>query len=185
MKKIALIAVTVFASLNMFAQGTVTFANSSSTLVMNSQTSAPLASGGSFLVALYWGATGSAEGDLVQIGSTTTIFTAGRYSGGTRTTGNATAPGGTAVFQVRAWDGAYGATWDAFAANSSAVANSALWGKSTLFTSATGGAGSPPSTAVSLASTAPGFTLTPVPEPSTYALGAMALGSLFFIRRRK
>lgn len=168
------------------AQGTVTFANSASSLVTAGIGGPAVPTGlnsgyGGLLVGLFWGAAGSAEGDLVQIGATAAIAPqAGRYSGGTRTTGNATAPGATAVFQVRAWSADRGATW--------AEAQSSLatgWmGSSALFTSATGGGGSPPSTPINLNTSVPGFAVTLVPEPSVIALAVLGAGALLFRRRK-
>lgn len=180
MKKLILVAVTSLLSLSAFAQGTVNFNNSASSLVIDPRTGAAAASGGGFTVALYWGVLGTTDANaLVQIGATGLINpTPGRYSAGTRTTGNATAPGQSAVFQVRAWETSGGSTYEQAVAS-----GTAYYGSSALFTSATGGAGSPPSAAVSLSATVPGFTL--VPEPSTFALGALGIGALLMVRRRK
>lgn len=187
MKKILIAALLVAGTLGVFAQGTVTFNNSATSLVIDSTTGVGAASGSRWLLALYYGVAGtSSDAGVVQIGGTTTIFpSAGRYSGGTRTTLNTTAPGASAVFQVRGWEAAYGSTYEAALANPAALLANALFGKSALFTSATGGAGTPPSAAVALSATVPGFTLVPVPEPSTIALGLLGAGSLFFVRRRK
>lgn len=179
MKKLFLIAITSLLSVSAFAQGTVNFSNTASTTIVDPRTGLA-ATAGQFTVALYWGVLGTADANaLVQIGATTVVGPgAGRYGGGTRTTGVETAPGQSAVFQIRAWESIGGSTYEqAFASGS------AYYGSSALFTSATGGAGSPPSATVNLAGIAPGFTM--VPEPSTFALGALGIGALLMVRRRK
>ncbi|MBA4148476.1 MAG: PEP-CTERM sorting domain-containing protein [Verrucomicrobia bacterium] len=179
MKKFLIIAFASLLSVSAFAQGTVNFNNSASSLIIDPRTGVGAAAGGAFTVALYWGVAGTTDASaLVQIGATGLVNpTPGRYSAGTRTTGVGTAPGANAVFQVRAWETSGGSTWD------QALASGVYYGSSALFTSATGGAGEPPSAAVSLSATVPGFTM--VPEPSTFALGALGLGALLMVRRRK
>lgn len=169
------------------AQGTVTFSNSATSLVRigflgGDPVPVGTTSGfGGLLVGLFWGVTGSTQDQLVQIGATATINPQpGRYSGGTRTTGAGTTPGASAVFQVRAWSADLGADW-ATAAN---AAGATGWiGVSATFTSATGGAGSPPSTPVNLNATVPGFAVG-VPEPSVVALAVLGAGALLFRRRK-
>lgn len=185
MKRIAasILAISLMGSAA-FAQGTVAFNNSGTTLVTANGSAVPVgaASGyGGLLLGLFWGAQGAAQGELVQIGGTTTINPlAGRYSGGQRTTGAGTAPGGTATFQVRAWSADRGATW----AEASISTVAGFMGQSTLFNSATGGAGTPASPAVPLANTAPGFAVVLVPEPSVVALALLG-GAALLLRRRK
>jgi len=89
-------------------------------------------------------------------------------------------PGRTAAsFVIRAWDTAGGS-----------FANATIQrGESTVFTIASlGGAVSPPDVPASIDSASPaytGFTMVPIPEPSTYALGVAGLGALAMMRRRK
>ncbi len=164
------------------AQGTVVFANNAATLITdNTQAGAP-AVAGQFFVALYWGTLGSVESSLVNIGpagitptQTTGIIAPGRYSGGTYTTGNATPQSGTATFQVRAWKISNGATYEIASATPGAV-----FGKSALFTSATGGGVNP---AILLAGVAPGFAVG-VPEPSTIVLSMLGAAALLFRRKK-
>lgn len=188
MKKAILLAAGLLAvaSFNAGAQGTVTFANSNTSLV-TAEVGGPavptgLNSGyGGLLVGLFWGVQGSSEDQLIQIGATAAINPlAGRYSGGTRTTGVGTAAGATATFQVRAWSADLGATWA-----EAQLSNATGWiGSSALFTSATGGAGEPPSTPINLNTSVPGFAVTLVPEPSVIALAVLGAGALFFRRKK-
>jgi len=160
--------------------------------------------------ALFWGATGSLSNSLVQIStngpvaSTTTGYTGlsaatGIYNAGTGTastyfTGAATAAGSSAVFQVRAWDSTFGTTWEQFIANPSAVG--ALYGFTTVFTGGTGdptGLNGPPIVTQREPNTAASAALNllpyngayvAVPEPTTFAFGAMGLGIAWLLRRR-
>lgn len=188
MKKsiIAMVAAVAFAA-SSYGQGTVAFNNAAGSLVTYgpggpNAGGSSLAVGNQILLGLYWGAAGSTEAQLVQIGGTTTIApSAGRYSGGQRTTGVATAPGATAVFQVRAWSASMGATYE-----EALTAAGGYRGTSTLFSSTTGGVGSPASPAVPLSLTVPGFSVAfiPVPEPSVVALAVLGVGALLFRRRK-
>jgi len=87
-------------------------------------------------------------------------------------------PGRTSgTFVIRAWDNVGG----------SFAGATLQHGESAPFTIASlGGAGSPPDVPASLdGTTYAGFTMTVVPEPSTYALGVLGLGALAMMRRRK
>lgn len=81
------------------------------------------------------------------------------------------APGAGAEMMVRAWDVTSGATY----------ASALYKGDVTFTVAALGGAGTPPSLPATLANFT-SFTL--VPEPSTYALAALGLGSLLLFRRK-
>jgi hypothetical protein len=81
------------------------------------------------------------------------------------------APGAGAEMMVRAWDVTSGATF----------ASALYKGDVTFTVAALGGAGTPPSLPATLANFT-SFAL--VPEPSTYALAALGLGSLLLFRRK-
>jgi hypothetical protein len=89
------------------------------------------------------------------------------------------APGAQATLQMRAWNTAAGATYEAAQGNLSA----GITGKSNLITVSTGGAGEPPGPPAALVGLL-GFQVVPVPEPATIALGLLGAGVLF-LRRRK
>jgi hypothetical protein len=168
-----------------FAQGTVLFNNIGglNNGVTNAFLNALQPTNPTLLFALYGGAAGTTNpASLVALGAPTTILFNGYFSGGTRTN-DFVAPGTTnAVFQVRAWDSTYGATYEAFVANLLKPAD-ALQGESALFTSSTGGGFGPVIPAVSLNASFPGMVI--VPEPTTYALGALGLGLIWMSKRRR
>jgi len=204
MKKLiltAVAAVAVIASTDVYAQGTVDFANSSTSYIMDAYNGG---AGGvatrvgvadKIAVALYW-APLTDENNLTQIGAAYagTLGTGignnppgtGLFSAGTRTTGSATTAGSSAWFQVRAWELTYGTTYEIAVAAAEQGGRLALRGVSNKFSSGTGGAGTPPSTPVSLvgAGKMESFSVV-VPEPSVIALALLGAGSLLLLRRRK
>jgi hypothetical protein len=185
MKKLVLTAVGLLASLNLFAQGVVSFQNSSTTLVLNGNNgSAPATTADGIRVALYW-APDSAPDNFTQIGAIATVGipAAGRYAGGNRTTGSETAPGATAWFQVKAWEYAYGTTYETAIAAPPSGGRVALRGESSKFHCATGNPPLLPATNLSTVGL-DGITVN-VPEPSVIALGLLGAGALLLLRRRK
>jgi len=104
-------------SSNVFGQGTVAFLNNSQSLVTSAATGTPLSSGDGIRLALYYADDGiTDEASFVQIGLSTGIVINGRFNGGTRTVPTPI-PGGWAMIQVRAFEAAYGSTYEeAFAA---------------------------------------------------------------------
>lgn len=190
MKKLTLTALTTMAVVTLFAQGTVTFQNASTSLVTNSLTSASLPTGTAFRFALYFLPDGpeptSADFNLrgEVLGASAAVSpVAGRFSGGTRT---APAPGSTAAwFQVRAWETAFGGTYEAARDNANTQGGRlALIGTSNIMRVTMG---NPLGTPVVPAASLPlqGFVLVPVPEPSTIGLGLLGIGALLALRRRK
>jgi hypothetical protein len=107
---------------------------------------------------------------------------AGYVNGGVLTL--AGIPGGTTAFiQVRAWNTALGATYDAAVANGAA---GNAYGIGNVFQVTTGNpAGQPPTTPAILVGLT-SFNLNPViPEPSTFVLAGLGIASLLLFRRRK
>jgi len=167
--------------LSVHAQGTINFATANANQVVRDQATG-LAVGAGYTAALYWGVAGATEAQLVQIGASWPV-TAGNgfiINGGTRTTGNATAPGDTAAFQVRAWAGS-ALTYEA--------AGDVSKGKTVVFANATGNPGAqPPGVPAALGAgwnTPLLVSAVIIPEPSTYALAALGVGALLLFRRRK
>jgi len=191
MKKILLTAIAMTVGAGLYAQGTVTLANTANSLV-SSNVTGPFNSGGvyPFTVALYWGATGSTEAQLVQIGGNLGALNAalpGRFSSAAvYTTGGATLPGATGVFEVRAWTGSM-SSYAAAMADALAGGGERL-GSSGLFTNGTGGdtaGGTQPPTLPSALTSFTGVGIAPVPEPTTLALGGLGAAALLLFRRRK
>lgn len=159
MKKTLIIAAAIMAAaLSTYAQGTVVFANGNSGLVtyttdtsMLRPADAALAgtkANSTFSAALYWASNGAitvgaaSDGVMVQLGAITQIqwspnaVFAGKYSGGERQAGAATPGGAPAVFQVKVWETAYGATYEAALAS---APGTAYFGSSAFFLSPTTG----------------------------------------------
>lgn len=180
MRKLLIVTACLASVVGALAQGTVTFASTGAQVfyapAFNGGVAVPTSAG--FSVGLYEAAAGTTDPTLLTLIKTTTIFpTAGRFNGGLITLASV-APGNSAVFDVRAWSGGF-ASYEA----AKASGNPADYiGTSGLFTSATGGVGSPPTGPVLL--TFPNIQVSPVPEPSTIALGLLGVGVLL-IRRRK
>lgn len=187
MKKLLLLASFMFAAAATFAQGvaSVTWQNTTTTLITNSSTGLPIQ--GVYTFQLWIGPAGSSSyssmspavstnGSLVTA-STTAATSAGRYFTG----GNAylpTAPG-TYALGVRAWAGD----------NTLDYATAASKGQTAIVNYTTGdpannilpGALFQADTAGKLS----GFVIGVVPEPSSIALGLLGLGAVALFRRRK
>jgi hypothetical protein len=192
---ISTVALTL-ASVSAFAQGTIAFANSSTSRITvgNSTAAAALgmtSSGGAadyvpagnttLRVGLYFSAT--ENGTYTQAGSAATFsaVSGGRFSGGNIAIPGV--PGGSSAwFQVRVWEQSYGA--DYAAAETAAAANGrfSILGISNSQNLSTG-ALTPTPLSTGLQSFA--VTAAPVPEPSTIALGFLGLAGLFIFRRRQ
>lgn len=182
MKKLILAAAAMLVTGSMYGQGTVTFSTPSGVSVYLGSVASgvKVASTAGVVAGLYAGATG---GSLSLVGATANVGVpvAGFVSGGTRTI-TGIAPGGAADVAMRAWSKAAGATYEAALATGNPAY---LAGTSpTLSLAATGNPSAiPPGAAVSLAGLQ-SFAVTPVPEPSTIALGVLG-GAALLLRRRK
>jgi len=196
MKKHLIVLGLLLLPVALFAQGRVSFANTSTTQMTTNSTSTPPpgqvanANGpttgvNTYLVGLYIAPQGTADPNAFTLIGTATNGTVpvnnGRFNGGNPFVipGN---NGETIAFQIRAWQFNAGATYEA------ASAPNVYRGQTTIgeVTPATGVTLTP-----ALFGTAPGqvggFVLTPniVPEPSSIALGLLGLGAIALFRRRK
>ena len=211
MKKILTTTAMAMVSLGVFAQGTVNFAtvgsgpNGSVNAPATNRVTGLRVTGTEYTAQLFYNDPANSADDAVDphipggttplltaVGTTATFSTAatelGRgyvtaaTGGGTRTL-NGVAGGSQATLQVRAWSTSLGADWATALANWSGGAAGVL-GTTAVFTIPTG---NPPLVAPSaLTGANPGFFLSPVPEPSTIALGILGgLGTLLLLRRRK
>jgi PEP-CTERM motif len=174
MKKLLLTVSLLVAAVTAFGQGQVIFANNTATKVTNSvsQTAAPAGT----MVGLYIGNSGAAEGSLSLITSTN-MFAAGLFQGGTRTLSGWA--GGPVTLQVRAWSAGYNSYEEA-----------RLSGLNTTFTGASSLMNvtlttSPTPAPLLTSSGLNQFNISPVPEPSSIALGLLGLGAVALFRRRK
>jgi len=183
MKKLIVTLLTAVAAVAAHAQGTVVFANSStSTVTLQGGGAAP--TDGSFQVTLWF--TPTDGGTLVQIGNSIPLGqiagnpVPGRFSGGTVTTPDA-ANGGigaaeNAYFQVRV---------------AGVLNGTAYSGESAVLFRPTGGGLVAAQNLYSLPNPNPNnytalgpISLVPVPEPSVVALAVLGCGALLFRRRR-
>jgi len=170
-----IIAVVTIAS-NAFGQGQVTLANNAATLVRYpSGNPAPV---GSLLFQLYFGPAGTPQESLVPVGPVvpTSVVAAGRIANTVIDIPTAVVPaGGAATFHVRAWS-------SSFASYNAAAAGGGLVGISFPFNANTSPNIIPPPLPTSLAGL---FTISFVPEPSTFILVGLGIVSLLFFRRRR
>jgi len=126
-----------------------------------------------FLVAGSTGLTGAAADPFAL---TLAGANAGLFSKGVLTVGGK-AGGATVDVTIRAWDKDTGADYDAATSRAS-----------TTFSMALGGAGDPPGPPAGIVGQGlfGGLNVTTpvIPEPSTYALAALGIGGLLFLRRK-
>jgi len=188
MKKLTLIAASLIAALNIYAQGDVIFDNFGGGLVHNDRTGADVGTGDGVVVQLYASMTAggtftAVPNSIVQVG----VLADGFYDGGViRIPASIIGAGAGAFMEVRAWESAYGATYEEAVAAANMGGRPALRGISNRFSvNATGNPNaSPPGTPVALSDLTPGFSVA-VPEPSVIALGLIGAGALLVLRRRK
>jgi hypothetical protein len=188
MKKILLTFTGILLAIGVQAQGTVNFANNAATAISNILTGARVPAGSSFLAQLYYGPAGqTSDAAFISVTNNPATFTlAGQVLAGARNTD--IAPGAVGSFQIRAWEASLGANWDLAYANWLTGANpTAVLGKSSIIQVTTANPFSvPPGTPTSLVTGTglTGFYLTPVPEPSVIALGALGLAAILWRRRK-
>lgn len=178
MRKLLILTACALSAVGALAQGTVNFASTGAQIFLAGGTAAPASA---FTVGLYYGVAGTTDPAALVLLSPTKALgpVAGRFLGGTITTPATTAPGASAVFEVRGWSTGY-ASYEAAASSGIATV---FVGRSGIFNNATGNPTSvPPGTPAALVFA--NVTLNPVPEPSTIVLGLLGVGALL-IRRRK
>jgi hypothetical protein len=185
MKKIWLVLMLMMFSIGAYAQGTINFANNPSfPVITNNLGQYGNAMQTSFHVSLYWGVLGSTDAQLIQIGPAIGGSGDGLFNGGVYTTPAGTAPGGSAVIEVKGWTGNF-ATFEA--AKAASVTNSAiLTDFSGGWTNATGLNGSSAANFIFGTSGFNCLVLVPVvPEPSTVALGGLGAAAVWWRFRRR
>jgi len=181
MKKLILTASLMLTVIAAFGQGEVVMNNSAATAILDSRYGTNWAVAAGNTVALY-GATGAgqtASSLSLQPTAVTNLFLPGRFIGGTRVL---TLPTGPATLQVRAWSGAY-PTYEAAEIAAMGGTPNVVLGRSGLLTATLTTGATPPPTLLGSGLTT--FGVTPVPEPSSIALGLLGLGAIVLFRRRK
>jgi len=191
MKKLVIMAAAIFATVNIFAQGTVNFSSIGGGGVTNSLTGQRVVVGSTFQVQLYYlpdlGTPPATDGQMMSLAGVASIGPiAGIFSGGTRTA-PVSPPGTFAYFQVRAWETAFGTSYEDAVAKGAVGGRLALTGKSNIFRVNTSDPTlQPPEAAASLVAAGMlGFSVSAVPEPSVIGLGLLGAGALLMLRRRK
>jgi hypothetical protein len=204
MKKLAtLFAMTVVGLGSAWAQGQIDFHNpggasgypmqvrdASGAVTVIGSAGSPLAQG-SVRVGLFIGdTTVTAIGQMTMVGMVTNSTSPvalfyGTFNGGTGYLVPGRAPNSSVNYAFAAWSISTGAlTYDAAKIASTGYAGESAIGQNYTL----GGFGTPPSIAGPTFGTAPGqiqgFTLNPVPEPSTIVLGLLGAAGLLFRRRK-
>lgn len=169
-----------------YGQGRVNFSNGSTTPI-TTQDGQQISGAGTYYFGLYVGTAGTPESGLSLVLLATNTALAGRLSGGNPAPLPAPWDTGTApnayplTFQIRGWTAASGLSYEAALASGSGLAGKSTIGTVTPTFSPTGAAALFGTTGTTVG----GFTLTPVPEPSSIALGLLGLGAVALFRRRK
>ncbi|MEO7676156.1 MAG: PEP-CTERM sorting domain-containing protein [Verrucomicrobiota bacterium] len=174
-KHLIIITAMVGITASVFGQGQVTLANNAATLITSS--GAPVAIGSTTFQLM----AGAAANSLTPLTPTAGVNAAAAGRIANTIINVPSAPNGqTAFFQILAWASSFGTYQQA-------LSGGGMVGQSSVFTSATSlqNPGDPIPTPVSLAGKYSAFSLAPVPEPSTIALGILGAGSLLFLRRKK
>jgi len=202
MKKLLLTGFGIVLAASVFGQGTVRFSDVSADLSsppdrlvrFGAGTTNPFGTNNAVLVnsgtssyraQLYYGASTAPEGSLIpvttaaaQFRASTTTTEPGTWAPGNRTfVGFDT--GATVSLQVRVWDNQFGATYELALAS-----GNGYFGKSTIFQYTVPTDPLAPPSAFVMAPFV-SFSVTPVPEPSTFALAGLGAAALLIFRRRK
>lgn len=170
MKHLVIVAIWLLTIANVWSQGTVNFTNETIdfSAPFGDMDGTPLPAGNRYMASLWVGAD---SGSLASVASTPFNIGGGIFDGGAVVV-EAFPPGDSVVAQVRYWDTQSGAEW----------ASAAIRGESNLISITLGGAGNPPSLPTDLV----GLQATAlVPEPSTFALGMLAVGAGLLARYRR
>jgi hypothetical protein len=184
-------AILASASVSAFAQGFVTFSNIGAPIT-NLLTGMPVASGTIFRAALYFlpdQPTAPTSGDFDQRGralypATGTFLPGGIFNAGTRTAPDGNPAGSFGWFQVRAWEAAFGTSYEQAVANPQQQGGRlGLVGTSNIIRVGPLGGGSI-STPSLVGAGLKGF-FVGVPEPSIIGLGVLGIGALLLLCRRR
>jgi len=193
MKKSLLIgALALLSGLTAFGQGAVVFANNSSSRVyidtVGTGTTGAVPVGSTYTVELMYAPDGTPDiafdAVATRVGNTAVFGpTVGQFSGGNRTVTSISPAGGFGMFQVRAWETAFGASYAETVLNPNAQGR-ARAGHSGIYRVDTDDPADP-NPPTPLVNYLQPFAVTIVPEPSVIGLGLLGAGTLLLLRRRK
>jgi len=185
------LAIAMLATFELYGQGTVNLSNNGlNAPVYNSATCLNAVAGTTFSVALYFAPYDPLNpvppnpATMTQVGASANLVVPGIYNGGSRTASNITPPGSLGWFQVKAWETAFGTTYEQAQTNPAA-----LVGTSNIILVLTGDPGPPP-TIPGILTGISGITLsavgTPpcVPEASPVMLGFLGAALLSLLRAK-
>jgi len=184
MKKILASLIMVAMTAAAFAQGTVTFNTVNLANTTLGQTFLPggtTGPGATYVGQLYW--SDSSAGSYVAAGTPQTFSAANpQYIADGSVSVPAHDGGATVWFQMRVWNSAAGASYEAALGSQALVA----YGTTAVKSRVLGGLDSDGNPfAPASFNTFANLTLTPVPEPSTIALAGLGAAALMIFRRRK
>jgi len=165
LKALLLSAAVAFAPLTLFGQGTVHFGCDNSTPIMNGLTGLRASARDGIMIALYWAAPGSSN--FVQLGAAVSVGVPlpGVFVGGTRRTGPERPSAARDLFQLRAWEAAYGSTYEQAMASTGWQGRGPLNGQSAILEIPTASADPPTPPTLLTAYGFTGFQLNPAPLP--------------------
>jgi hypothetical protein len=176
MKIKAILFALALTAISAFGQGQVTFQNTTTSTRIDVNGSAMAAGGQTWSFQFLYGASSDNLNFSSQVYFNSDT-TPGRIAGTTSAIVLSVPANVPAYFQLRAWNTAAGS-----------YANSATAGRyeSSIITVTPGQSPlSTPLFGTTAGSSFQGFNIVTVPEPSTFALGALGIGALLMVRRRK
>lgn len=176
LKSAAVLLAVVAISGNAYSQGLIGFANNPLVPITNMDGSP---TDGTTTVGLYWSMDTSAALDSLTLGGTTPVAIQGIFNNGGVSLELPVSAGTPVLVEIRAWD-------DGSATYEEALRGSGNAGVSGALTIMNLGGGPSPTPNLVINGGFAGFALSPVPEPSTIALGILGgLGAMVLLRRRK
>jgi hypothetical protein len=178
-KAVLLLLAVVAVSGNAYSQGTIGFANNPLVPITDMTTGS--ATGPNTTVGLYWTEnTSESNLDNLELGGTTPIFTSGIFNNGGAALTLGAATGTPVLVEIRAWDNGAASYEEALAIGTGNAGRSGALN----IVSLGGGPTAAPNLVIQGGFS--GFAITPIPEPSTIALGILGgLGAMVLLRRRK
>jgi hypothetical protein len=196
MKKLAAMLCMSVMTTGVFAQGLINFGNSPTTLISTQvpgQAAQTMAgASGSFLFGLLISPAATGPFTFAGIYGTNLVnASGGRLSGGNGVAVNGWQPGATMFYELVGWASTAGATFNAAWVKADGTTGTRpvdFFGISAQGSGIAGGGPNslPPLPLFQGASGIPtGFTLTPVPEPTSMALAGLGAAALLIFRRRK